>query len=296
MTPEGSHEERWKRKKIDPDRRKIGGGKKKIHRANKKICRRIFCFARHIFFYPAHVSRRVSRIGERYDEAMFRREPPRHLAELRVRAEALAGRTVGEIARALGVTIDGEPLRNKGRVGELIERALGASAGSAATPDFPHLGVELKTVPVDERGAPRESTFVCSIRLDEADRASWERSAAQSKLAHVLFVPVEAAVGTALGERRVGRARFFRPTAAQEAVLRADFEDLVGRIGAGGADALTAREGRWLQVRPKAADGSVRTLAPAGDDGLLVETGPRGFYLRRRFVAAILVDPEALPE
>ncbi len=54
--------------------------------------------------------------------------------------------------------------------------------------------------------------------------------------------------------------------------------------------------GRWLQVRPKAADGSVRTLAPAGEDGALVETGPRGFYLRRRFVAAVLVDPEAMPE
>jgi DNA mismatch repair protein MutH len=223
----------------------------------------------------------------------LRRPPPLHLAELAVRAEALAGRTLGEIARALDVSLDGPSTRTKGRVGELLERALGATAGAGAAPDFPHLGVELKTVPVDEAGAPRESTFVCSIRLVDADHARWESSAARAKLAHVLFVPVIAA-GVELAARRIGRPRFFRPTAAQEAVLRADFEDLVGAIGAGGADELSAHRGRWLQVRPKAANGSVRTLAP-GEDGALVETGPRGFYLRRHFVAAVLADPQSLP-
>lgn len=221
------------------------------------------------------------------------RPPPRHLEELVVRVAALAGRSLGEIAAALDVSLAGTAVRTKGRVGQLLERALGASAGSAALPDFPHLGVELKTVPVDAAGAPRESTFVCTIDLATADRTSWEESLARRKLAHVLFVPVFVE-HPEVGARRVGRGCFFRPTAAQEAVLRADFDDAMGAIGAGGADDLTAHHGRWLQVRPKAANGAVRTFAP-DDDGALVETGPRGFYLRRKFVAAVLLDPAALP-
>lgn len=202
-----------------------------------------------------------------------------------MRAEALAGRTLGEIAEALAVSLDGPAVRTKGRAGQLIERALGAAAGSAAVPDFPHLGVELKTVPVDADGAPRESTFVCAIAMAEADAADWDRSTVRAKLAHVLFVPIEA--GGALVMRRIGPPRFFRPTMAQEAILRADFEELVGMIGAGGADGVTAHRGTWLQVRPKAADGRVRTWAPDGEGGWM-ETGPRGFYLRRTFVAEIL--------
>jgi DNA mismatch repair protein MutH len=38
----------------------------------------------------------------------------------------------------------------------------------------------------------------------------------------------------------------------------------------------------------------VRTAAPARD-GEIVETVPRGFYLRAKFVAAILHDEAAMP-
>jgi DNA mismatch repair protein MutH len=217
------------------------------------------------------------------------RPPPRHLDELRVRAEALAGRSVGEIARALGLAVGGPRARTKGLVGDAVQRALGASAGARAQPDFPHLGVELKTVPVDERGRARESTFVTSIRLGEAADATWATSAVRAKLAHVLWVPVEAAAGLAPDERRIGVPLFWRPTEAQSAVLRADFDDLIGLIGAGGIESLTARDGRWLQVRPKAASGRVRTLAP-DFDGDAVSTVPRGFYLRRIVTSALLAS------
>ena len=102
--------------------------------------------------------------------------PPRHLDELRIRAEALDGHTLGEIAAALDFSLAGSAVRTKGPAGELVERALGASAGSAAAPDFPSLGVELKTIPIDAAGRPRETTFVCAFGLDEADAATWETS------------------------------------------------------------------------------------------------------------------------
>jgi DNA mismatch repair protein MutH len=221
-------------------------------------------------------------------------KPPRDEAELRCRAAALAGLTLADLARALDCAVPRGGVRTKGAAGTLVERALGATAGSTSRPDFPHLGIELKTIPVEVTGAPQESTFVCSISLSDADRAEWETSRARAKLACVLWVPIIAAPGRPSEERRLGAPRLWRPTDAQERVLRADFEDLMGLIGIGAVEALTAHAGRWLQVRPKAASGRSRTLA-FGRDGEMIAALPRGFYLRPSFTGAILSDPAAIP-
>jgi DNA mismatch repair protein MutH len=55
----------------------------------------------------------------------------------------------------------------------------------------------------------------------------------------------------------------------------------------GGIESVTAHDGELLQVRPKAAHGRVRTLAPAYQ-GEPIATVPRGFYLRPRFTEAML--------
>jgi len=202
-------------------------------------------------------------------------------AELLSRALALRGRPVGVAGT-----------RRKGKTGELVERALGATGGSVATWDFPDLRVELKTIPVDARtGRPRESTFVCAVSLADADHAEWAGSWVRSKLSRVLWVPV---IVDADGAGVIGEARLWSPTPEQDRVLAGDFEEIMGRVGVGDVEGVTARLGRWLQLRPKAAHGRVRTLVPAAD-GETVATVPRGFYLRALFTAAILRDPLAMP-
>jgi DNA mismatch repair protein MutH len=205
--------------------------------------------------------------------------PPRDEAELLARAWALRGHPV-----------EGGGLHAKGKIGERVEQALGATGGSNATWDFPDLRVELKTIPVDARtGMPRESTFVCAVSLHDADTAEWATSWARAKLARVLWVPIESGED---GVRRIGEARLWSPTAQQDSVLAADFEEILGRVALGDVEGVSARIGRWLQL--KAAHGRVRTLVP-GADGEVVSTVPRGFYLRARFTGAILRDPSALP-
>jgi DNA mismatch repair protein MutH len=117
----------------------------------------------------------------------------------------------------------------------------------------------------------------------------------RQKLSRVLFVPLMGDDGIAWRERRVAEPRMWSPTKEQETILRGDFDDVVGLIGVGRIEELTAHRGRWLQVRPKAAHGRVRTVA-RGAENESIETIPRGFYLRARFTSAILVDPKARPE
>ena len=218
----------------------------------------------------------------------MRRSPPKHEAELMVRARALCGRTLGEIGAALGTPIGSAAGRHtKGLAGGLIERALGASAGSSAQPDFPSLGIELKTIPIDLRGRVRESTFVCTIPLQRIANEAWSDSWLRRKLGRVLWVPIEAAPSLAMAERRVGPAVLWWPDAVEEAELKVDFEELAGRIGVGAIDELTAHSGRHLQVRPKGENARARTLAP-GVDGELTFAPPRGFYLRASFTTALL--------
>ncbi len=211
-------------------------------------------------------------------------------AELRRRAAALSGRTLEEVARSVSLTLGGDAVRTKGKVGELVERALGAYGGPLANHDFPHLAIELKTIPLDARGVPSESTYVCTVPIADAEREEWETSWARAKLSHVLWVPIEVDARP----RRIGAPSFWRPTVEQERVLRADFEEAMGTIAIGGIEGLTAHAGRWLQVRPKARDGQARAHV-RGRENEAIATVPRGFYLRARFTAALLKDPAALP-
>ena len=219
----------------------------------------------------------------------FHASPPRSLTELEDRVGWLACRDLSEVEAAFGSAGAGPMRKRKGKVGQLIERALGASAGARSAPDFPGLGVELKTIPVTEQGRPRESTFIASFSLADAETAEWESSPVRQKLAHVLWVPIVHEAS----QMRIGRPRFWIPTPDQEAVLRADFDDIVGMVAIGKGALLDARLGRWLQARPKAAHGEVRTRA-YGHEGQIESLVPRGFYLRARFTGALLRDPQTM--
>lgn len=220
--------------------------------------------------------------------------PPESEAELLRRAEALAGRSLGAIAAELNEAVPEGLLRAKGWVGCLLERALGATAKSRATPDFEALGVELKSLPVDRRGQPLETTFVCTINLLDVGATEWASSRVFHKLQRVLWIPVLAERAIPVGERIVGSPLLWSPSAREEQQLRWDWEELAGLIGRGDVDTVTGHLGEVLQVRPKARNARSRRRA-CDSEGRVVEVLPRGFYLRPSFTARILRERLALP-
>lgn len=220
--------------------------------------------------------------------------PPATREELLGRARALAGLTFGELARRLSVDVPPDLRRAKGWAGTLLEMALGATARSRAAPDFETLGVELKTLPVDARGRPLETTFVCTIPLTEMAQVEWEQSRVLRKLRCVLWIPVDGTRTTPVAARRIGTPLLWSPSAEDELDLRFDWEELAGMIGGGRVEDVTGHLGRYLQVRPKARDGSARRRASA-EGGASIRALPRGFYLRTTFTARILKQHFALP-
>ena len=97
---------------------------------------------------------------------------PADEAELLQRCINIEGLTLAQLAAKLNLRIPEMPLQRKGWIGQAIEFALGATAGSKALPDFFNLGVELKTLPINHLGKPAESTFVTTISLLVKQRAT----------------------------------------------------------------------------------------------------------------------------
>ncbi len=209
---------------------------------------------------------------------------PKTEAELLARVRRLSGRTIGEVARAHGRDAPTALKNAKGFVGELCEAALGAPRSSRPGPDFAGLDIELKTLPVDDNGRPTESTYVSRVDAALLVQGHWETSRVRTKLARVLFIPVQSTGPVA---QRMFGAGFLWSVHDDEDALRRDWEDFADWAARGALDEISARRGEVLQLRPKAPDSRRRQVvrAAGGDE---VTLSPRGFYLRPAFTAGLL--------
>ncbi|AFF23419.1 DNA mismatch repair endonuclease MutH [Pasteurella multocida] len=212
---------------------------------------------------------------------------PQTEQELLQRAQAIAGLRFAELAQSLHMPVPPDLKRDKGWVGMLIETALGATAGSKAEQDFAHLGIELKTLPINAQGMPLETTFVSLAPLTQNVGVSWENSHVRHKLSKVLWIPVEGERQIPLFERRVGQPILWQPSAQQELRLKRDWEELMEYISLGKLEQINATLGEVLQLRPKGANSKALTRG-IGKHGEMIDTLPLGFYLRKTFTAEIL--------
>lgn len=211
---------------------------------------------------------------------------PKNESELLARCAGIEGLSFSQLASALQFSLPLEPVRRKGWAGQAIEIILGASSGSLSLPDFNHLDIELKTIPFNNNGKPRESTFITYIPLLEIHRQTWLTSACRRKLGKILWIPVEGSRDIPFEHRRIGRACLWSPSEEEEAVFRSDWEMLTTMISTGQLEEIDARMGKYLQIRPKAANS--RAVCFGFDSaGHKIQTLPRGFYLRSSFTAKI---------
>jgi len=207
--------------------------------------------------------------------------------ELLERAQNLAGLTLGEIAQKSGISIPKDLKRNKGWIGLLFEHVLGASAGSRPEPDFPQLGIELKSLPINEQAKPLETTFVSVAPLKGLTGVTWQNCYVRKKLAKVLWVPVITPKNLPLAERLVGSPFLWSPNTEEESLLAQDWQELTDMIVLGEVENIHGKHGQVMQLRPKAANSQAKTQA-FDKHGKPFMTLPRGFYLKINFTQALL--------
>ena len=207
--------------------------------------------------------------------------------ELITKASLLRGTTLGELARQYELTVPSNTIKSKGWVGELLELALGATAGNRSVPDFESLGIELKTLPLTAQLQPKESTFVCSAPISNISASDWESSSVCKKLDKVLWVPFEADTSIDISLRRVGNIFLWSPSSQDIQILKRDWEEHMETIALGQIEEIDGRRGEYLQIRPKGYSSKDRTKT-FDLDGAPLMSNPRGFYLRTLFTRKIL--------
>ena len=213
--------------------------------------------------------------------------PPSSEAQLWQRAQALAGLTLGEIAKKNNIKVPENLTKNKGWIGLLLEQALGASAGSRPEPDFPELGIELKSLPINTQGKPLETTYVSVAPLTGLVGVTWPNSYVRKKLSRVLWVPVINEQAWSLSERVVGTPFIWSPSKEEEMLLANDWQELTDMIVLGEVEKIQGKHGQVLQLRPKAANSKAKTQA-FDRHGKPFMTLPRGFYLKIAFTQMLL--------
>lgn len=208
-------------------------------------------------------------------------------AMLLARCQQIAGLSFLQLAERVGLPMPLLPAQRKGFIGLCIERALGATAGSKPTPDFPELGIELKTIPVGAGSQALESTFVCSISFEGIANETFETSLCYKKLRRVLWFPVEGDTDIPYAQRRLGLGFLWSMDAEERCIIQQDWQELSDYIRYGEFDKISAHLGEYLQIRPKAANSQKHKQA-INAEGESIRTLPLGFYLRPVFTNRIL--------
>ncbi len=211
---------------------------------------------------------------------------PTSLSELKVRLDLLVGLSLEQIANTYKIALPTSFKRAKGFTGELIEKALGANALNLPLPDFTHLAIELKTIPVSDKLEPLESTYICHLKLMPKRGESFFESTLYKKTALILFVAIEGLREIEGPKRKVLGYYLYKPDAKTLEIIKNDYEEVMEQISLGRAHEITARTGTIVQVRPKGASG--KDLVPyVNEDGEIALTRPRGFYFRAAFTKEI---------
>ncbi len=195
--------------------------------------------------------------------------------------------TLAQVAESLGQAVPPNLMGNKGWVGQLLELALGATAGNEAAPDFQHLGIELKTIPVNSKGQPIETTYVTTAPLLNVGHFTWHASPVYKKLQCVLWVPIYSEKSMTPGERVIGNSVLWRPSFDEAEILQSDWEELMDMICLGQLEKISAGQGEYLHIRPKGANKHSLTWG-IDAQGNKIKTLPRGFYLRTQLTRQIL--------
>jgi len=210
---------------------------------------------------------------------------PNSIEQLLSRAQALSGLSLLALAKLTQQVLPQDFRHAKGWLGQTLEQLLGATSGNLAQPDFPHLGVELKTLPLTLRGTPKESTYICTAPIPNPD-FHWRQSRVYLKTAKILWVPF-LAEALPLPERQLGQPFLWQMDATSEAILQQDWTELVEKINLGAVSHLSAHPGQYLQLRPKAAN-SKTLIQVVNQQGNPISIVPKGFYLRSQFTRQLL--------
>ncbi|MGV3762693.1 MAG: MutH/Sau3AI family endonuclease [Parapedobacter sp.] len=160
-------------------------------------------------------------------------------------------------------------LVNKGIVGQVLEALVGQQPNNNPLPDIPHLGLELKVLPLRKIGGvlkPKERSKIKSIYYNAIVAEEWGNSELRGKIEHVLFLMYEHPMGKTYGDWQefvfLGPL-LFHLAEEDEPQIATDWTNIKERVAALLANQLSERDAK---IVGPSTSGTGKMVAYLGDN------------------------------
>ena len=192
------------------------------------------------------------------------------------------GQDLALLAPQFGINPFKNRKQNKGWKGLVLERLAGLNTNVSKAPNG--LTYELKSVAFnyrDKKLVPKETMAITMINPGELEAHSFFESHAWAKLKTLIFCAVEWSGSNAKKAKLLSVASLdFAEDDQLIREVRTDYEYIRQKLITKGFEALTGKDGKWIQARTK------------GLGGINPNTGERrpitrAFYARKEFVTKI---------
>ncbi len=208
------------------------------------------------------------------------------MLELMAKLDNIAFKTIGALVDEYKIIAPKNLKSAKGWLGNFIELLLGATAAATAQMDLVELGIELKTIPVNQDYKAIESTYVCTLDSN-ARMINFHDSWVCKKLSKVLFVPILVDKNKILTEYKILKPFLWQPDLTSFNIIAQDYNEITEIFYSGNGHSLTAKYGTYLHLRPKAANAAQANYY-LDHNANQSPLGPKGFYLRTIFTNKLL--------
>jgi DNA mismatch repair protein MutH len=183
-----------------------------------------------------------------------------HEAQIIAHAYRLRGKRLGDVLPSTRQVRERSP-RDKGAVGQLVERFFGIRQNSDSAPDFAGAGIELKVVPLKmSRGRARtkERTVISMIDYQRLALETWQSASVRFKIDRILFVFYEHVSASAADDAKIVDFVLWSPGEDLRPQLEQDWSVVQRKAYDGRAHEISERDGRVLGAATKGSHGTKR--------------------------------------
>lgn len=199
-------------------------------------------------------------------------------------AYLLEGHTLRE---SCDVDVQESKKGNKGGLGQAVEYYyFKYELNSDQEPDFPEVGMELKTTPIKRNKnksiSAKERLVLTMIDYFKVVDETWETSTCLEKMRDILLISYLHEPKKNVFDYEIEYARPQDFPAEDMAVIQDDWETIVEKVRQGRAHELSGGDTHYLEACTKSANSSIRRPQPFSD----IPAKPRAFALKSSYMTA----------
>ena len=184
--------------------------------------------------------------------------------------KALNGKTIGQVDQ-YGLL---DNLKNKGDIGQVIQKYLGKDLDNDPGPDFPDAELELKVTGLLPKKAKKKDKFrakerlvLANINYNEDYKSSFENSHLIKKCDDILmacyeYVKPDTGQKIDYGAFPIIDSFILVLSNEDKAVMKHDYDLIISKIKNGQADQISESDTNYLAACTKAKDSTVRKSQP----------------------------------